>query len=75
MISTPQSQQRLHTKKSRNPQRTLDLQEILQGLRLVLEMEPDHIDGAIDLLDQAIDIDHRRTTYYSLRKSQGLSPE
>ena len=41
--------------------RSSELDEVLQSLRLVLEMEPDHIDGAIDLLDTAIDIDQQRT--------------
>lgn len=74
MLSTPHTQRRQPPKKQRTtPERSLELQEILQGLRLVLEMEPDHIDGAIDLLDEAIDIDQRRSTYESLRKSKGLS--
>lgn len=75
MISTPHTHRRQQPRKRSNPQRTLELQEILQGLRLVLEMEPDHIDGAIDLLDEAIDSDQRRTKSYSLRRSQSLSPE
>ena len=47
--------------------RPLELQEILQSLRLVLEMEPDHLEGAIDLLDQAIDIDQGQSRLYSGR--------
>ena len=39
---------------------TLDLQAVLHSLRLVLEMEPDHLDHAIDLLDEAIHRDQRR---------------
>ncbi len=39
----------------------MDLQEILQSLRLVLAMEPDHLDHAIDLLDEAIQIDQQKT--------------
>ncbi len=48
-------------KKPPRSRRPIELHEILQSLRLVLEMEPDHLDGAIDLLDEAIDIDHRKT--------------
>ena len=56
MISSPKTaRQRI-----RSQRRPLDLEEVLQSLRLVLEMEPDHIDGAIDLLDAAIDIDQRK---------------
>ncbi len=52
------------TPKSLNPKsppgRPLDLKEILQSLRLVLEMEPEHLDGAIDLLDEAIHNDRKK---------------
>lgn len=54
MISSPNQPRR---KRIRPQRQGLDLDEVLQSLRLVLEMEPDHIDGAIDLLDAAIDID------------------
>ncbi len=46
-------------KSKHEPRRPLGLQEVLQSLRLVLEMEPDHLDGAIDLLDEAINRDQR----------------
>jgi hypothetical protein len=39
----------------------MGLQEVLHSLRLVLEMEPDHLDGAIDLLDEAIHLDRQKT--------------
>ena len=57
MMSLPRNPEAPKTR-SRKP---LELEQILQSLRLVLEMEPDHLDGAIDLLDEAIDIDRRKT--------------
>lgn len=54
MISSPNQPRR---QRIRPQSRSVELDEVLQSLRLVLEMEPDHIDGAIDLLDAAIDID------------------
>jgi hypothetical protein len=38
----------------------VELEEVLQSLRLVLEMEPDHLDHAIDLIDEAIHHDQRK---------------
>jgi hypothetical protein len=59
MMSLPRNPQAAQN--PRRSRRPLELQEILQSLRLVLEMEPDHLDGAIDLLDEAIDIDQRKS--------------
>lgn len=56
MIDSPDSSCR--PKAKRKPRR-VGLEEVLQSLRLVLEMEPDHLDGAIDLLDAAIHNDRR----------------
>lgn len=56
MIFAPDSKRR---NKAKPESQRVGLQEVLQSLRLVLEMEPDHLDGAIDLLDQAIHHDRR----------------
>lgn len=57
MISSAKSKRR---HKAQGELRPVELQEVLQSLRLVLEMEPDHLDGAIDLLDEAIHQDQRK---------------
>ncbi len=44
-----------------NPQSRGNLQEILESLDLVLEMGPDHLDGAIDLMEEAIQSDRRKS--------------
>jgi hypothetical protein len=56
MISSVDSKRR---HKAKRDSRRLDLQEVLHSLRLVLEMEPEHLDGAIDLLEEAIHHDRR----------------
>jgi hypothetical protein len=57
MRSSANAQRRCQAKS--DPHRRVDLEEVLQSLRIVLEMEPDHLDGAIDLLDEAIHHDRR----------------
>jgi hypothetical protein len=56
MISSIDSKRR---PKAKRESRRVDLEEVLQSLRLVLEFEPEHLDGAIDLLDEAIHHDQR----------------
>ena len=56
MIGSPDSKR---LPKGKRKSRPLELAEVLQSLGLVLEMDPDHLDGAIDLLDAAIQHDRR----------------
>lgn len=56
MIDSPDSKRR---PKAQRKSRRVGLEEVLQSLRLVLEMDLDLLDGAIDLLDEAIHNDRR----------------
>ena len=67
MISPTHSRSPL-SRRTHDSQSHVNLQEILQSLRLVLEMEPDHLDGAIDLLEEAIAIDRRQSPSGRLRQ-------
>ncbi len=61
MFSPTDDRSRSCTRRPRDQRSNVNLQEILQSLRLVLEMEPDHLDGAIDLLEEAIALDRRKS--------------